>query len=91
MLSDTLAVVGAVDVHFAAAVGAVEQADERGGFYPAVRVTLHVGADSLHILKGFRVNNGGVGVLKDYPFIFVNVMAFLVLEMLAGLEVDGVA
>ena len=64
MLSDTLAVVGAVDVHFAAAVGAVEQADERGGFYPAVRVTLHIGADSLHILKGFRGNNGGMGILK---------------------------
>ena len=80
-----------MDVHLAAAVGAVEQAGERCGFSPAVRVTLHVGADSLHILKGFRVDNGGVGVLKDYPFVFVNVMAFLVLKVLAGLEVDGMA
>ena len=80
-----------MDVHLAAAVGAIEQAGERGGFSPAVRVTLHIGADSLHILKGFQVDNGGVGVLKDYPFIFVNIVAFLVLEMLAGLKVDGVA
>ena len=79
------------DSRLTAAVGAIEQAGERGSFSPAVRVTLHVGADSLHILKGFRVDNGGVGVLEDYPFIFVNVVAFLVLEMLAGLEVDGVA
>ena len=84
-------VVGAVDVHLAAAVGAVEQSSKRGGFSPSVRVTFHVGLDSLHILKGFWGDNGGVGVLKDYPFIFVKVVAFLILEMFAGLKVDGVA
>ena len=81
-----LAVIGAVDVHLATAVGTVEQAGKQGGFSPSVRVTLHVGTDSLHILKSFRVDNGGMGILKDYPFIFVNVVAFLSLKCLRVLK-----
>ena len=31
------------------------------------------------------------GVLENRPLAFVNIVAFLVLEVLAGLEIDGVA
>ena len=32
-----------------------------------------------------------MGVLENRPLAFVNIMAFLVLKVLAGLEIDGVA
>ncbi len=32
-----------------------------------------------------------MGILKNRPLAFVNIVAFLVLEVLAGLEIDGMA
>jgi len=31
-----------------------------------------------------------MGILKDRPFVLRNIVAFLVLKVLAGLEIDGV-
>ena len=46
--------------------------------------------DALHIVKGFLVDDGLMGILENRPLTFVNIVAFLVLEVLAGLEIDGV-
>jgi hypothetical protein len=56
-----------------------------------VRVAPDVAPDSLHVVKGFLVDNSVVRVLKNRPFAFINVTAFLVLEMLAGFEIDRMA
>ena len=87
----TLAVIDAMDIHLAAAVGTVHQAGQRVGLAPAVRVTPDICPDTLHIVKGFLVDDGLMGVLENRPLIFVNIVAFLVLEVPAGLEIDGVA
>ena len=80
-----------MDIHLAAAVGAVHQASQRMGLAPAVRVAPDIRPDALHIVKGFLVDDGLMGVFKNRPLAFVNIVAFLVLEVLAGLEIDGVA
>src|SRR5699024_1897795 len=87
----TLAVIDAMDIHLAAAVGAVHQAGQRMGLAPAVRVAPDIRPDALHIVKGFLVDDGLMGILENRPLAFVNIMAFLVLEVFAGLEIDGVA
>ena len=61
------------------------------GLPKAVRVASGVSPDTLHIVKGFLVDDGLMGILENCPFAFVNIVAFLVLEVLAGLEIDGVA
>ena len=87
----TLTVIDAMDIHLAAAVGAVHQAGQGMGLAPAVRVAPDICPDTLHIVKGFLVDDGLMGVLENRPLAFVNIVAFLVLEVLAGLEIDGVA
>jgi hypothetical protein len=61
---DTLAVVGAVDIHLAAAIGAIHQPCQRRGLAPAVRVTLDIPPNALYVVKGFLVNDGLVSVLE---------------------------
>lgn len=56
------------------------------GLPKAVRVASGVSPDTLHIVKGFLVDNGLMGVLKNRPLTFIYIVAFLVLEVLAGLE-----
>ena len=85
----TLAVIDAMDIHLAAAVGAVHQAGQRVGLAPAVRVAPDIRPDALHIVKGFLVDDGLMGILENRPLAFVNIVAFLVLEVLAGLEIDS--
>ena len=46
------AVVGAVNIHLAAAIGAIEQAREGSCFAPAVRVASDIPTDFLHKVKG---------------------------------------
>ena len=87
----TLAVIDAMDIHLAAAVGAVHQAGQGMGLPKAVRVASGVSPDTLHIVKGFLVDNGLMGVLKNRPLTFIYIVAFLVLEVLAGLEIDRMA
>ena len=58
---------------------------------PAVRVTPDICPDTLHIVKGFLVDNGLMGVLKNRPLAFIHLVAFLVLEVLAGFEIDRMA
>ena len=79
-MRDTLAVVGAVDIHLAAAIGAIEQACERCGLTPAVRVASDLAADFLHKVKGLLVNDGFMGILKNRPFVLRDIMTFLVLD-----------
>ena len=61
---DTLAIVGAVDVHFPATVGAIHQPCQRCGLAPAVRVSLDVPPNTLYVVKGFLVDDGVMGILK---------------------------
>ena len=41
--------------------------------------------------SGRLVNDSFMGILENRPFVLRNIMAFLVFEVLAGLEVDGVS
>ena len=91
VLRNTLAVIGAVDIHLAAAVGAVHQAGQRVRLAPAVRVAFHICPDALHVVKGFLVDDGLMGVFKNRPLALWNIVAFLVLKVLAGLKIDGMA
>ena len=91
VLRNALAVIGAMNIHLAAAVGAVHQTSQRVCLAPAVRVTFHICPDALHVVKGFLVDDGFMGVFKDCPLALWNIVAFLILEVLAGLEIDGMA
>ena len=90
-MRNALAVVGAVDIHLAAAIGTIKQACEGSRFAPAVRVASDIPTDFLHKVKGLLVNNSFVRILKNRPFVLRDIMAFLVLEVLSGLEIDGVS
>ena len=90
-MRNALAVVCAVDIHLAAAIGAIKQACEWRGLAPAVRVASDLAADFLHKVKGLLVNDGFVRILKNRPFVLRDIMTFLVLEVLSGLEIDGVS
>ena len=90
-MRNALAVVGAVDIHLAAAIGTIEQAREGSCFAPAVRVASDIPTDFLHKVKGLLVNDRLMGILENCPFVLRDIMAFLVLEVLSGLEVDGVS
>ena len=83
------AIVDAVDIHLSATIGTIEQTCEGSRFAPAVWITPYIAADFLHQIKGLLVDNGFMGILKDRPFILRNIVAFLVLKVLAGLEIDG--
>ena len=89
ILRNSLAVVDTMDVHLAAAVGAVEKPGQRGSFTPAVRVSPDIGADALDVIIHFLCDDRLMGVLKNRPFAFIDVVAFLVFEVLSGLEIDG--
>ena len=89
VLWNPLAIVGAVDIHLATAVSAVHQACQRMGLPEAVRVASGVAPDTLHIVKGFLVDNGLMGIFKNRPLALIDIVAFLVLEVLAGFEIDG--
>ena len=89
-MRNPLAIVGAVDIHLAATIGTIEQSCEGSRFAPAVWITPHIAADFLHQIKGLLVDNGFMGILKDRPLVLRNIVAFLVLKVLAGLEIDGV-
>ena len=88
-MRNPLAIVGAVDIHLAAAIGTIEQAREGSCFAPAVWITPYIAADFLHQIKGLLVDNGFMGILKDRPSVLRNIVAFLVLKVFAGLEIDG--
>ena len=90
-MRNALAVVGAVDIHLAAAVGAIEQASKWSCFAPAVRVASDIPTDFLHKVKGLLVNDRLMGILENCPFVLRDIMAFLVLEVLSGLEIYGVS
>ena len=88
---NALAVVGAVDIHLAAAIGAIKQASKVSCFAPAVRVASDIPTDFLHNVKGWLVDDWLMGIFKNRPFVLRHIMAFLVLEVLSGLEIDGVS
>ena len=80
-----------MDVHFRAAVRAVHQTCEWRDFAPAVRITTHIGTNALNVIKKLLRNNRFVGVFKDRPFAFGDVMTFLVPEIFARFEIDRVS
>ena len=88
IIRDALAIVHPLDVHFTATVGAVEKSRQRRGLAPAIRVTLDIGADALHIVKCLLIDNSLMGILKNCPFAFIDIVTFLVLKMLLCLEID---
>ena len=57
-----------------ATVCTIEQSCKRCGLAPAVRVTLHIRPDSLHVVKGFLVDDCFMGILKNRPLAFIDVM-----------------
>ena len=59
------------------------------GLPEAVRVASGVAPDTLHIVKGFLVDNGFMGIFKNRPLALIDIVAFLVFEVLAGFEIDG--
>ncbi len=88
---NALAVVGAVDIHLAAAIGTIKQACEGSCFAPAVRVASDIPTDFLHKVKGWLVDDWLMGIFKNRPFVLRHIMAFLVLKMLACFEIDRVS
>ena len=60
----TLAVIDAMDIHLPAAVSAVHQAGSGMGLAPAVRVAPDICPDTLHIVKGFLVDDGLMGISR---------------------------
>ena len=54
---------------------------------PSVRAAFDTATQTLNIIESGLVDYGRVGVFNNRPFAFVYIMAFLVLEMLAGLEI----
>ena len=69
ILRNALAVVGTVDIHLAAAIGAIEQTREGSCFAPAVRVASDISTDFLHKVKGLLVNDSFMGILENCPFV----------------------
>ena len=67
ILRNTLAVVGAVDIHLATAIGAIEQARKGSCFAPAVWVSSDIPTDFLHKVKGLLVNDSFMGILENRP------------------------
>ena len=88
-MRDTLAVVSAVDIHLAAAIGTVEQACEGSSFAPSIGVSSDLASDFLCKVESLLADNGFVGILENRPFVLRDIMAFLVLKVLSGLEIDG--
>ena len=85
-MRNPLAIVGAVDIHLAAAIGTIEQACEGSRFAPAVWITPYIAADFLRQIKGLLVDNGFMGILKDRPFVLRNIVLFLSLKCLRVLK-----
>ena len=90
-MRNALAVIGAVDIHLAAAIGTIKQACEGSFFAPSVRLASDIPTDFLHKVKGLLVNDRLMGILENCPFVLRDIMAFLVLEVLSDLEIDGVS
>ena len=76
-MRNALAVIGAADIHLAAAIGTIVQASEGSCFAPAVRVSSDIPTDFLHKVKGLLVNDRFMGILENCPFVLWDIMAFL--------------
>ena len=50
--------------------------------------SFHSGPELLDQIEGLLIDDRFLSVLEDHPVILRNIMAFLVLEMFSGLEVD---
>ena len=73
ILRNTLAVVGTVDIHLAAAIGTIEQAREGSCFAPTVRVASDIPTDFLHKVKGLLVNDRLMGMEEYRNLILENI------------------
>ena len=81
-MRDTLAVVSAVDIHLAAAIGTVEQACERSSFAPSIGVSSDLASDFLCKVESLLADNGFMSILENRPFVLRHIMAFLTPEEL---------
>lgn len=72
---------------FAAAIDAIHQPCEWVRFAPTIGITPYLSSDALYVVKGFLVYDRRMGVLKDQPLVFIDIMALFILEMLACLEI----
>ena len=72
-----------------AAVGTEQQTCKRRNLTSAIRISPDIGANLLHKIKGRLIDDRFVCIFKDGPFVFGNIMAFLVLEMFPCFEIDG--
>ena len=76
-------------IHHAATVSTEQQTAQGIGLAPAIRIAPDVLAEALHVIEGGLIHDGLMRILNDRPLILIHVMAFLVLEVLSGLEVAG--
>ena len=90
ILWHSLAIIYPMDIHFGTAVCTIHQTCQRVGFSPSIWISSHIASDSLHIVKSFLIYDCFLSVLKHRPVILRYIMAFLILEMLSGLEVHCV-
>lgn len=87
---DTFSISSTIDIHRASAVCAVQQSAEGMGFAPAIRIAADASANPLHVVVSLLIDNRLLGVFDNRPLVLVNIMTFLVLKMLPGLEIAGV-
>ena len=84
---NTLSIVYSLDIHFTAAISTIHQSYEWVRFASPVWITLYLSSDALYVIKCFLVDNRLMGVFKNQPLLFFNIMAFFILEMLVCLKV----
>ena len=88
-MCNALAVVHSMNVHLTTAISTIYQPGQRVGFTPSVWVSPDITPYTLYIIKSALIDYRLMGILKNHPLAFIYIMAFLVLEMLAGLEVTS--
>ena len=88
IIGDILVVARSVNIHFTATSDTIHKPCKRVIVAPTVGIPFDISSYSLHIIKGFLVDNRLVRVLKDEPLIFGYISTFLVFEMLSCFEVD---
>ena len=87
IIGDIFVVARSMHIHFTATIGTIHQSCKGVIVAPTIGIPFDISSYSLHIIKGFLVDNRLVSILKDEPLIFGYIGAFLVLEMLSCFEV----
>ena len=88
ILCDLLAIACPVAVHKTSAVMANHFSVKRMRLSPPIGITLNASPALLRIFKGFLVDDRLLRILECLPILLRYIVAFLVLKMLSGLEID---